>query len=134
MSSLIFTRHAVERYRERVKPAFTYAQAEDELERLVTAFGQEAGRPEFASEAEIGPVERWIMVGDDIALALRGDYVFTCLTRGSLGRPARAYYTRAKRQAQGARKAKGQPDSKPLRRERKAQKTRRRRNDARRAA
>lgn len=89
--------HAASRYQQRVKPAFSTAQAHDELRRLASQFGgPELERPPSWAGQTTEPDRTYMEVGDDLCLVLASvrdpssRVIMTVLSRGGLGDVARA--------------------------------------------
>ena len=89
------SRHAVERFQERVRPALGFPEAEDELARLTLAAELAAEPPAWhaASCAQIAP---WYLVVGDVVLPLKQHrtepdvlVATTCLARGERSEDAR---------------------------------------------
>ena len=86
---VIVSTHAVARYVERVKPAFTHAHALYELARLLP----QAEITEIAPWREWNPEEEtdfWLVLCDSIAFPVRDGVVRTCVPRGNFGPVQRA--------------------------------------------
>lgn len=93
------SRHCVERYLERVKPALSFGQAVEDLQGLLSRCASLAERPGWIrpeqDEARQGEICRWLLLSDDIALPVvrssngRMDVIVTCLARGHIGEAAR---------------------------------------------
>src|SRR4051794_30143291 len=89
------TRHAVERFQERVRPALQFADAEAELAKLAL-FGELFDRPPRWHADTCAQVAPWYLVIGDVLLPLKahcsqpGEFVATtCLTRGVYSDDAR---------------------------------------------
>jgi hypothetical protein len=101
-----YTRHVIDRYRERVKPALDLRKAREDLALLAQRCGQFTEIPEWLDLHEdrlTGWATRWLMIGDDIAIPLQEDRTMpggqcwlavSCLTRGG-----RSDLSKAKRSA-----------------------------------
>lgn len=103
---IAFCEHAVERYRERVKPAFDYRQARDELRRLAELMDVRPDGPPWREEHH-GDADAWARLSDGIWFPLQarnGTMVAaTCLTNGGLSDLTRARRNeRAQRRRQRA--------------------------------
>jgi len=87
-----FTRHCVERFRERFCPALDLLAAEARIEQVLDYARLEPWPPSWVVAPE--PAAAYLVVGDDLALPLveRGSEVLvarTCLPRGGITRAAR---------------------------------------------
>lgn len=80
---VILTRHAVERYIERVKPMLDYEQALDELARLLKMADWGAPAPTWAQTRR--DATGWVVIADSIAFPVVTNRLMTCLTRGEVG-------------------------------------------------
>jgi hypothetical protein len=93
------TKHAVQRYQERVKPALSVVKAKLELEVLVAQFGHDCLQaippPWVAPEAHAG-AQSYLLLTDGVAFAVKDGFLITCLVRGGM--------SEEKRQARLARK------------------------------
>ena len=90
---MILTFHAIERYRDRVKPHLTFEEANAELRRLLRHATISSQRPSWSSDKHEGAT--YAVLSDGIALVVRSDHyaagaAVTCLTRGGVGDEARA--------------------------------------------
>lgn len=126
------SQHAVELFREQIRPALDFEAAATELARLAAAGQVARVPPGWAQTSEDHTTDGWVLIGDAIALPVAGGLATTCLVRGYVTPAVRLHLTRAKRQARAATLARGHRDPRPLKRERKSQRTRER-NRARRA-
>lgn len=99
------TRHACEKYVERVKPYLTVKQARAELERLLDA-GTVCGQPCWhkAVREDVLP-DFYVELADGIACPIRHGVVMTVLTRAGMTEGARAHRNRAKRQRRNRHRA-----------------------------
>jgi hypothetical protein len=97
--------HAVQRYRERVKPALDPAQCKAELEALL-AMAEESERPDWAG-GEARPGARYRLLADGIVAALVGGRVATVMTRGSMGEAMRRERNRYKARRRRAKRTAG---------------------------
>ncbi len=88
------SRHAVERYAERVRDS---APRED-IERLLPG-----RRVSELAWSEMDQVDYYLLLTDDIALAIRGDVAVTCLIRSGISAHERRMRKRAKRAKQTVR-------------------------------
>ena len=90
------TKHAVERYHDRVRPGLSLRAAEAELVRACSHGELTEKCPDWAHEHEAATAKRrYLMLGDDICLVLEPhtelDWVIvTVLTRSGLSPEARA--------------------------------------------
>jgi hypothetical protein len=76
--------HAVEQYRDRVKPAMELVDALADLIRLLT-FAEWVDRPAWVeTQAEVEGDE-WLAIGDGIVFPVSDDRIVTCMDRGGLG-------------------------------------------------
>jgi len=82
--------HAVERYRERFRPALDAAQADADLRRLLSSHGAWEGRPEWASGQSAG----WWLVAGEVAFPVERAggrfFAVTCLGPGHISAEKRA--------------------------------------------
>ena len=85
------SRHAVERYAERVRDS---APRED-IERLLPG-----RRVEELAWSQLEAVDYYILLTDDIALAVKDDVAVTCLIRSGISAHERRMRKRAKRAKQ----------------------------------
>jgi hypothetical protein len=99
--------HAVERYWQRVRPTLTLEAAEEDLARQLEAHGYWA-QPDWLSEKELGD-DRWLMLGDSIGFAVRGDRVVSCFVRGTFNPRGRRLATEANGWARRVRRARENP-------------------------
>ena len=93
------SRHAVERYTQRVKPALDPEAAEAEMEALLAAAGEPTKTPPswcHPDPAYANVDVTYVVVSDGIAFALRGRYVATVLVRGEMSAERRQSINRAK--------------------------------------
>jgi hypothetical protein len=89
------TRHAVERFQERVRPALEFADAETELAKLALV-GELINEPPRWHADRCAQIAPWYLVIGDVLLPLNahrsdpGEFVATtCLTRGTYSDDAR---------------------------------------------
>lgn len=104
-----FTRHVIDRYRERVKPALTLGLAAADFVLLAKGCGVIVPTLAWAHTLPGGEqsglsrdTERWLMIGDDIAISLitstRGGWLAgTCVTRGGISEITRNARSRGRR-------------------------------------
>jgi hypothetical protein len=101
------TEHAVEQYRERIRPALDPASARVELSRLVPSGQIRAEPPEWARSAGLKPY--YLVIGDALALPLapqHGRWVTTtCLVHTTLTPRRREERTRRRTQRAAAKRA-----------------------------
>lgn len=105
-----FTRHAVERWQERVRPGLSMSTAGRELRRLAAKQGRIVGlahTPPFPVTSEEGQTG-WLVLSPDVWCPVHGMKVPTVFTRGTLS-PARraaanARHARARAAAHGRRR------------------------------
>lgn len=110
--SLTISVHAVQRYRERVKSALDAAACKAELEALAGMAG-EIERPAWVT---VEPdAERYLLLADGIVAVVKGGYVATVLTRGSLGPERRRERNQAKARRRRARRDRNQKRQKQRR-------------------
>jgi hypothetical protein len=85
------TRHAIDRFNERVRPTLEPDQAENELHRLL-ALGQRVEHLDwyFCDDPSEMP-DYFLELSDGIALAIKNGYAMTCLTRGGFADAAREF-------------------------------------------
>jgi len=95
------SRHAVERYNERVRPTLDLDQAGDELEQLRAECGEWSEEPPYwVNLPDDYQADGWLRLGDGIAFTVERNVVVTCLVRGGrsdIGRERRAKRRRARR-------------------------------------
>lgn len=111
---IVLSTHAVERYRDRVKPALSVADARTELQVLLEGAGPPTERPPFA--AGYGQGDAFVEVSDGICLVLvrHPDKLVaaTCLVRCGLDpsrRARRKAIRRKKRRARELRRLRHTP-------------------------
>ena len=96
------SRHAVERYIERVRPALGFANAVDDLRGLLQRCGRRVDRPGWvADDAEVDRhgeeyKDLWVALGEDVVfIVVKPErdimVVVTCLARGHISDEARSY-------------------------------------------
>ena len=108
MSAVEISHHAVERFRERVRPTLSVEQAEDELARLLAEYGEWVdGPPDWHFEHP--HADGWLMLGDSIVFPVAGGLVITCICRAGYAAGARRNATNANNYARRARRAKENP-------------------------
>lgn len=102
--ALILSRHAVQRYQDRVRPALDLDQVEAELRRILPLEGRFTAMPPEWVDSEDS--DGWVLLGDDIAFVVQADHVFTCLTRAEPSEESRQRQNegRAKRKERAGRK------------------------------
>jgi hypothetical protein len=131
LAAIALTRHTVERFNQRVKPALNPAQAERELRQLIRLHGRvRDGMPDWAEGTfDAAPdITAWLTIGADIALPLADGYrAVTCLTRAGFSEDHRAARRRRKRAGKGVRTARAARKPRDLKRFDKAQRSRERR-------
>jgi len=91
---VILYAHAIERYRDRVKPDLTFKEADAELRRLLRHATISSQRPSWISDKR-EDATTYAVLSDGIVLVVRSDrcaagIAVTCLTRGGVGDEARA--------------------------------------------
>jgi hypothetical protein len=77
---LELSEHAITRWHERVRPGLTLEAAEEDLVRQLATHAC-WGPPDWLSEKELGG-DRWLMIGDDVAFPVRGNFLASCFVRG----------------------------------------------------
>jgi hypothetical protein len=101
------TEHAVEQYRERVRPGLDVADARVELARLVPSGEIRARPPDWARSAGAKPY--YLLIGDAVALPLapqQGRWVTTtCLVQSTLTPRRREERTRRRADRAAAKRA-----------------------------
>jgi len=90
---MILSSHAIERYRDRVKPHLTFEEAGDELRRLVRHATISSQRPSWTNDEREDAT--YAVLSDGIVLVVLSDQyaariAVTCLTRGGVSDEARA--------------------------------------------
>jgi hypothetical protein len=86
---MVFTRHAIRRYRERVRPTLTDEQAGMELERLRPLMTTQRWQPAWAN-ADTREATAWLLLGDGVCFPLKHNVVVTCFARGTIDGALRA--------------------------------------------
>jgi hypothetical protein len=84
VADLIVTRHALMRFRERVRPALSLGRANRELEALL-AVGKVGRKPEWTGLTR--PDGDYVLVGEDVAFPIADGHLTTCLTRVGMSKP-----------------------------------------------
>lgn len=87
------TKHAIEQYRDRCKPALDFHSAGRELTRLVVECGQfTTTYPVWTrSAAERHGTHGWVLIGDDVVFPVsESGGLVTCIVRGSITPETRA--------------------------------------------
>ena len=84
------SRHAIERYIERVKPAFSYGHALYELARLLPQAEVHRGVPCWLGENPAEDTDFYLVLCDSVAFPVRGSLATTCIARGTFGPVQRA--------------------------------------------
>jgi hypothetical protein len=84
---VILTAHAIERYRDRVKPHLTFGEASAELRRLLRHATVVSERPSWSNDRYEDAT--YVVLSDGIALVVRSDQyaagvAVTCLTRAGV--------------------------------------------------
>lgn len=107
---VIPTRHALERYVERVKPAYTVAHAHYELAQLLPQADRLAAMPGWAEHrsqdnAEVYETDAFLVLCDSILFPVFDGYVMTTLVRGAMGPVVREARSRARRSRHGRHRA-----------------------------
>src|SRR4051812_42957202 len=88
-----YSRHALERYAERVRPGLPLSSIESELRSVVTCGGRIVVVPPLWAPWD-SKSSAYLVVGDDVVLPLRssspvGYVAVTCLTRNGFSRSVR---------------------------------------------
>jgi hypothetical protein len=83
------SKHAVIRYRERVRPSITLAQAREDLDRLKAMGAVTSERPDWLRNTEQDGHAGYLLLGEDLVLILASDggpdlTAVTCLVRGTI--------------------------------------------------
>lgn len=108
------TRHAVGRYRQRLRPALSFTCARNELIALLDAGVRSETPPTWAITAAERPARTWyLLIGDDVCLPVVGKQVVTCLVRGEIHPLERARRDRERRTASGRGAGRGRRDRRP---------------------
>lgn len=77
------TQHAIDRYRDRVHQAGTRTAASAQLVAVATAVGTWSDTaPAWVSTVEAARADRWLLLGDDVALPCCGRSLCTVLVLG----------------------------------------------------
>ncbi len=92
---IMFTRHALDRYRERVQPALGYREVVDAVRRIL-AHGRISGEaPSWLAQRQRTSSSHYLEIGD-VVFPLRGGVAangrlvaVTCIARGGISAPAR---------------------------------------------
>lgn len=79
---VVVTAHAVERYRDRVRPALDLPDARRELETLIDRVGEFGVQPDWHTHRDVR-VDRWLWLGGDVVLPCVAGRAVTCLDRRS---------------------------------------------------
>ncbi len=92
---MILSAHAIERYRDRVKPDLTFEEASAELRRLLRHATISSQRPSWSNDEYERTYATYAVLSDGIVLVVLSDQyaagvAVTCLTRGGVGDEARA--------------------------------------------
>jgi hypothetical protein len=88
VKKLGLSKHAIQRFHERVKPALSAKAAAAELRALVDMADLVTDPPEWMQDTR--PTDRWLELADGIAAAVAGNTVTTILLRGGADPAARA--------------------------------------------
>lgn len=97
------SRHAVERFQERVRPALTVGQAEDELARLLAVCEVSGVAPSWVGhEEEQRPADAFVELSDGVCVILHEERpgafsAVTCVTRFALSEETRGRRNAARR-------------------------------------
>lgn len=90
---VILSSHAIERFRERARPALDLADAEEELARLATVAELSADPPSWHAARTAHDSDAYLVIADVVLPLVQrsdGEYVATtCLVRGSLSEASR---------------------------------------------
>lgn len=106
LGRLVLSRHAIERYCERVRPAADMHDAAAELQRVLPALAAVSERPSWYRGD--GPSDQYLMWGEDICFMLLGCKVMTCVVRGGLGDGQRAARNKSRAVKRRTQKRRGQ--------------------------
>lgn len=109
MGRLSLSRHAVERYIERVRPGLGFLHAVDDLRGLLQRCGRRVDRPAWVADNEdeddrYGEVceDLWVALGEDVVFVVVKPerdimVVVTCLARGHISDAARSHRGESRR-------------------------------------
>lgn len=100
--SVFITKHAVARYRERVRPV-SMKQAQSELEHVLQFAEVSNEAPGWAGERLRQDVDYYLVLGD-VALVVINNHAVTVLTKGSLPPVVRRARKHERRRRQARRK------------------------------
>lgn len=100
------TRHAIERYIERVKPALNERAAEKELSILVDAAGEAGPKPTwlYLPPEVTQAADLYLTLSDGIAAPVAGALVLSVITRGGSNPTHRANKNKSRAKRRAARK------------------------------
>lgn len=91
--SLRLSRHAIEQFHIRVRPALTPDQAKVELQRLAH-IGRPVQTVDWHEPDAEDPPDYYLELSDGIALVVCGNTALTCIARGTSSPEYRKYRTR----------------------------------------
>jgi hypothetical protein len=100
--------HAIQRWRERVRPGLTFKQAEEDLAQMLEAHGEWAdGAPDWLDHHYQDA--RSLTLGDGIAIPVLGGVAVSCVARAAYSPNARRLATNWNKFDRRARRAKERP-------------------------
>lgn len=107
---VVVTKHALGRYIERVKPAYTLKHAHYELAQLLPQADCFDVMPEWAEHrnhdnAEVYETDAFLVLCDSIIFPIFDGFAMTTLVRGSMGPVVREARSRARRSRHGRHRA-----------------------------
>lgn len=107
MVSVVITKHAIERYIDRVRPAFSFKQAEQDILKILGAgtYTHQDEPPPW-KPSEYAHVTSWLMLGDDVAFPIVDGKLVTCLTNAGLPPSMRVHRNSVARSRRRTRKFK----------------------------
>ncbi len=83
------TTHAIERFDERVCGGVGAGPASERLAGMLATVAVESAKPAWVLDDNYSDTERYLLIGDDIALPICNDTIITVLARGYLSDHAR---------------------------------------------
>jgi hypothetical protein len=105
--------HAVERFRDQLRPALDIPDARRELSVLVDRCARVVDRPAWVFEGEHETGDGFLGIGDDVCLVVgfagKGLVVITCLVRGEFTQAHRQNINKAKQIVRHSKRATGKP-------------------------
>ena len=102
--NIILTGHALDRYRERVKPGLLRNEAEADIISL-QSIARLGSAPSWAENAREGllatdpNIDRWLFLGYDVAFPLIDGKAITCIAKGGISQATRMKRKRRKVEA-----------------------------------